>query len=103
VVAGQPARIDFDARLVVVGKGKMLVDNVAKAANFVGMKKRRRTPAPMELHDFSPLAEQGAHLGDFLLEVIEIGLPLVVIQRDDRCAAAIPAKRLAKGDMEIER
>src|SRR5436190_1079384 len=57
----------------------------------------------MELHGLASRIEQRAHLRDFLLEVIEIGFALRMIERDDGGAAAEPAERFAERDVEVDR
>src|SRR2546423_14582322 len=102
MVARKTARIDFDAGLNVFRKSKMAVDDSSQASDFVRRKERWRTAAPMELRNFAAGIEQRAHLGHLFFEIIDIGLALAVVQGDDGGAAAIPTKRLAKGDVVIE-
>src|SRR5689334_3255354 len=57
----------------------------------------------MELDRFPLWIEQRLHQIQFLFDVIEIITALFLIGRNYRRAAAKPAKRLAKRQMEIER
>ena len=57
----------------------------------------------MKLNDFAAWVDQRRHLRDFLFEVIDIGLALGMIQRDDRGAAAEPAKRFTERNVKINR
>ena len=103
VFASQPARIDFYAGLEILGKGEVAMDDLAQPADFVRRKEGRRAAAPVELHGFPARIEQRAHLGHFLFQIINVGLALLVIERDDGRATTKPAKRFAKWNMKVKR
>ena len=103
VFACEPARIHFHACFDVGRECEVLVDDLAEAADFVGLEERGRAAAEMELHDFPALVQTRREFGDFASEVINVVLALVVIERDDGGTPAEPAKRLAERDVEVER
>ena len=57
----------------------------------------------MELDNLTLRVEQGDQLRHFFFKIFKILGALAVLRRDDGGAAAIPAKRLTKRNVEIER
>src|SRR4051812_5995604 len=72
MVAGKATGIDFDASFDVFRKSEMAMDDFSQAPDFVWRKERRRTAAPVELHDFAARIEQRAHLGHLFFEIVYI-------------------------------
>src|SRR5258707_15364784 len=103
MLARETARIDFHAGLEVVRECKMASDKFSKPADFIGSQECWRAAAPMKLHNFPARIKQGAHPGHFFLKIINIGLALAVIQRDNGRATAKPAQRFTKRNVEIQR
>ena len=103
VFAREPARINLHARLNVVGKFEILVDDRAEFTDFIRLKKRRRTATPMQLDDFAFWIQPRRHLRDFLFEIIQIRQTLRVVFGDDGRAAAKPAECFAERDVKINR
>ncbi len=87
VFAREPARINFNSGLDVVGELKIFVDDAAELADFVGREKCRRAAAPMQLDDFAFRIQPRGHLCDFFFEIIQIRRALRVVFGDDRRAA----------------
>ena len=102
VIARQPARINLHSRLHPWRQFEMLADGLAEKADFVGRQKRRRAAAPMQLHHLALRIDAGAHQLHFLVQVLEVERAFFPLRRDDGGAAAKPAERLAKRDVEIE-
>ena len=103
VLAREPARVHFHAGFDVRRKREMLVDDFAEPADFVGLQKRRRAAAEMELDGFALRIQPRRHLRHFAAQAFHIGHALVVVERDDGGAAAKPAERLAERDVKINR
>ena len=57
----------------------------------------------MQLNDLAARIQEGGHLRDLLVEIINIGLTLGMIGGDHRGTAAEPAKRFTKRNVKIER
>src|SRR5262249_43368838 len=57
----------------------------------------------MNLDDLAPGIQMLGHEIDLLFQQAEIGGALSLLRGDDGGAAAVPAERLAKGDVKVER
>ena len=103
MVARQMPRINFDSSFGVSRDGELRVKHFSERANFIRSQERGRAAAKMKLHDLAFWIEQRRHQRQLLFQVSQIPRTLALLCRDDRRAAAIPAKRLAKRHVEIER
>ena len=102
VVAGEAARINFHPGFNVVRELKMLFDDPAEPSDLIRMQESGGAAAPMQLDDLAVGIHLRGHLRDFMLQVIEIGFTLRMVEGDDRGATAEPTEGLAKRDMEIK-
>ena len=101
VVAREPARVHFHTGFNVRRKCEVFMDDFAEPADFVGLQKRRRAAAEVELTGFALRIQPRRHLRHLAAKGFHVGHALVVIERDDGGAAAKPAERLAEWDMKI--
>ena len=81
----------------------MFFDDCAKAARFGRREKGRRSTTEMKLGNPALGIEFADEQRDFLFEIINVFAADFLVGSDDGCAAAIPAKRLAKRQVKIER
>jgi hypothetical protein len=81
----------------------MLVDDFTEPADFIGPQKRRRAAAEMKLHRFAFLVQHRREPGDFAAQIINVIAAFIVVERNDRGAAAKPTERFTKRNVEINR
>jgi hypothetical protein len=96
-------RIDFHPGLDVAGKRELLAGGGAEGANFIRGHKRGRAAAPVQLDELASWIDHGSQLPQLLLQVAEIIGALLLLRRDDRRAAAVPAEAVAERNMKVER
>ena len=99
----EPARVHLHTRFDVRRKSKVLVDDVAEAADFIGTQKRGRATTEVELDGFAIFVELRCELCNFPSEIRDIVVTFVVIGGDDGGAAAEPAERFAERNVKVNR
>jgi hypothetical protein len=77
-------------------------DDPKEGFHFRGAQKIRAASPPVDLNHLSILAQQVGNLGHLFPEIIQILGSLRSIRGDDNVAAAVVAKGITKGDMEVE-
>src|SRR5947207_10534630 len=94
--------VDFDAQFCVWRKRKSLARKRKQIFNLLGSEIRRRSAAPMKLHNRSRTRNAEADSINFLFQNIEIRRRNFFIFLNDYVARAKQAQALAEGNVHVE-
>ena len=102
VFPAQFARIGLAAHFRVRRDAESTLHHAHQAQDVLRLEVGRRAAAPVQLLHLATRVGQRRHPVHFLLQEAQVDAGLAVIARGDHVAAAVVAKRVAKGNVGVE-